>query len=459
LAINPDEQKRALYLADQATQTKILQVASLELAAAQNQIPKEVATKVIVDTAQADPDLANVLDQYNLIKQGADGTVKVKYPDATTGKDPLTDTTKQLDDINKTDATATVKADTTDFDKTITTAQTKADDFVSTYIANLSADDHAFNVVMESAQADAKAFATTYTAKLAADPSFAGDTSTGRAGGGSVETSLTAALSAAADSLIAYQNAKHTAKLGADSTEFASTLTEAQSDVDRWARTTWVTQVDVARAADWADHVKSITEELTTLITGGGGKDAPGAYFIPIDVDRSALDQAVADIVAEFDRQTIATAYVKVKTRGQDQTQTDTTADPGDVPSTGGNRRGPTTRAMGGFIDSHRLVRVGEFGPELAILPSGSMVVPHGAAQSRLRAERARALGGMVGHSGSSDVPVVSIDGSPKTATATANRRDSARGGTTINIYNPTIHLASGNIADEIMRQTQTRNR
>jgi hypothetical protein len=486
-AMNPEEQKRALYLADQATQTKILQVASLELAAAQNQIPKEVATKVIVDTAQADPDLANVLDQYNLIKQGADGTIKVNFPDGSEGKGTLDDATKQIDGLNKTEATATVKADATEFDKTIETSQTKADDFVSTYIAHLTADNHDFDLAIASAQGDADAFAsntyttnldasttdflesllsaqtkgtlfegTIYTAKLGGDYSFSSGGG-GAAGGGSVDTSFFDAFNQAVGLGVAFRNATYTTKLGGDHTAFDTSLAEAQGEVDLWTRTTWVTTLDVAKAAQFDQHVQDITNNITTLITGGGGKDAPGGYLIPIDVNRSPLDQSIQDIIDQFDKQTIATAFVKVKAHGSGTT--DQNADPGDVPSTGANRSGPVARAMGGFIASHRLVSVGEYGPELAILPSGSMVIPHGAAQSRLRAERARAMGASIGSSASTDVPIV-IHGASSSASPVSNRTSGRSGGNVINIYgNPTFQLANANVADEVMRQTQTRNR
>lgn len=80
--LEPLEQRRALMLQDSAIQSEVAAQYSLAYAASIGEIPPEVATEMIVNTAKADPAMADLLEQFGLIEIGAEGEITVNFPDA-----------------------------------------------------------------------------------------------------------------------------------------------------------------------------------------------------------------------------------------------------------------------------------------------------------------------------------------------------------------------------------------
>lgn len=84
--LNAEEQRRALMLQDSAVRTEIATAYNVAYAASMGEIPEEVATEMLVNTAQADPALAGILVQMGLLNEeiGPDGvkTFSVNFPDA-----------------------------------------------------------------------------------------------------------------------------------------------------------------------------------------------------------------------------------------------------------------------------------------------------------------------------------------------------------------------------------------
>lgn len=91
--LNAEEQRRALMLQDTAVQSEIAAAYNLAYSASLGEIPKEVATEMLINTAQADPALADLLVQFGLLEEtvGPDGelTYSVNFPDADTTIDSI----------------------------------------------------------------------------------------------------------------------------------------------------------------------------------------------------------------------------------------------------------------------------------------------------------------------------------------------------------------------------------
>ncbi len=84
--LNAEEQRRALLLQDSSVQTQIASAYATAYSASIGEIPKEVATEMLVNTAQADPALAGILVQMGLLNEaiGPNGekTFTVNFPNA-----------------------------------------------------------------------------------------------------------------------------------------------------------------------------------------------------------------------------------------------------------------------------------------------------------------------------------------------------------------------------------------
>lgn len=88
--MTPAEQQRALALADTAYQTEVSRIAALAYSGAIGEIPKEAATKMIVDAANADPVLKSLLLDLGLITE-TDGEISVNFPNAESVQSALAD--------------------------------------------------------------------------------------------------------------------------------------------------------------------------------------------------------------------------------------------------------------------------------------------------------------------------------------------------------------------------------
>jgi hypothetical protein len=104
------EQQQALYLMESGNQAKVAASYSTAYAASLGEIPEDIATEIIANGAQADPVLGDILEKFGLIEVGADGEVRVNFPDAAT----LDDVTAAIDNLTETQieiAVATSGAD------------------------------------------------------------------------------------------------------------------------------------------------------------------------------------------------------------------------------------------------------------------------------------------------------------------------------------------------------------
>lgn len=79
--LNAQEQRRALMLQDSSVQAQIATMYNTAYAASIGEIPKEVATEMIVEAANADAALKDILLQLGLISE-VDGEIRVNFPDA-----------------------------------------------------------------------------------------------------------------------------------------------------------------------------------------------------------------------------------------------------------------------------------------------------------------------------------------------------------------------------------------
>jgi len=80
--LNAEEQRRALMLQDSSVQAQIATLYNTAYAASLGEIPKEVATEMILEAANADAGLKSILLQLGLLRENADGTISVVFPDA-----------------------------------------------------------------------------------------------------------------------------------------------------------------------------------------------------------------------------------------------------------------------------------------------------------------------------------------------------------------------------------------
>lgn len=118
------EAQRALALADTAYQTQIANLAALEYRVALGEIPAELATDIIADSARADPILRDILLQYGIVEEGANGEIVVAFDNGPT----LVDTISTLDESidNLTDAINALAGTPVDIQTTQATRDTIA---------------------------------------------------------------------------------------------------------------------------------------------------------------------------------------------------------------------------------------------------------------------------------------------------------------------------------------------
>lgn len=95
--LGPLEQRRALAMQDSGVQAQIASMYSTAYAASLGEIPPEVATNMIVSAAEADPVLKDLLLQFGLIEEGADGEIRVNFPDGDTVQDSIMQLTQSID--------------------------------------------------------------------------------------------------------------------------------------------------------------------------------------------------------------------------------------------------------------------------------------------------------------------------------------------------------------------------
>ena len=381
--VNPELAQQSLYLMDSANAAKVASAYSTAYAASLGQIPADVATEIIADAANADPILKDILERYGLISEGADGTVTVAFPDkadlddvqdtlvslnntivdvgvALTG-DPELEANRITQAVDDIPDSKTVDVKVTSLSAGLASgagfgAAIPDDDLTVT--ATITADDQTGPVVAQAMQAANAYAAAQYLAHLTASNDS----------GGPVALAMQGAN--------AYANGEYQAHLTA-SNDSGGPVALAMQGANAYANGEY--QAHLIASNDSGAVVEAATGAATAYAT---------TYTATLEAvdNASAAIEAVRSALANLDGQT-ATVYVQQKSSGSLY----------DNPHTvGGGQLGKTVLpAMrhGGMLtaQSGRAVLVGEAGPEIALLPFGTQVIPHGASMARM------AAGGVVG--------------------------------------------------------------
>lgn len=427
------EQQQALYLQESANQAKVAASYSTAYAASLGEIPEDVATEIIANGAQADPVLKAILEDFGLIEVGADGEVRVNFPDAATldtvtaAIDNLTETQIELfiamsggeiaeetvaslsDNLAEIDgrqatATATVEGQGAD-----TIADTKeALDGIDGTTATATVEVEVDNSAIQAGLNSGAGFGATFDESIVVDIR-ANDMATptinrvvtaasALAGlSGSVELTAndnaSSVVSRAMQAVNAFDGLSGSATLSAEDNA-SSTIALVTADASRWDASTPTATLFAEDAATGAialvqgDATAYATTYTATLSASDGASSVIGtaqgaasAFATDYAASLSAVDNAsgtissVAGQLANLDGST-ATVYINA------------------VDNTGG----ATARKLGGAIvpgaQLGRVVQVGEAGPEAVVLPYGSMVQPSPASAARVgqdaKAQKAR---------------------------------------------------------------------
>jgi hypothetical protein len=388
-----EEQTHALYLMDSANAAKVASAYSTAYEASLGNIPKDVATDIIANAAMADPVLLGILEDYGLIEQGAEGTITVTFPDAS----------QQA--VNRFEGM---------FGEGNVALTANGLVVVTDDAGNQSVYDQFGNLVDKSVKA-------TIEVTLSHASGLDSDTISGILAGRGMSAEDAGVTTTSVAVVIE-----------SDTTAFEKGLTEAKSDAETFASTTYTGTI-AANAEPWETTISEVREDGTTFqedesyigTIGGdripwddqltaamtGGETWAGKTFTAnIDGNKEFFDAVVASI----DKTTVGTVYFEIDGIDSDGDvsgkQLGGTIRSGDVSSV--SRAFPTAQRG-------RTVLVGEAGPELAFMPYGSQIMPSTPSRSR-------------------------------------SRSDAATGG--MRFYGPVhIHAATPDIAREIERQMTTR--
>ena len=118
-SLAPAEQEHALAMLDAGNQAKVAAAYSAAYSASLGEIPKDVATEIIASGAQADPVIGKLLKEMGLIEEGAEGELKVNFPDGESMVSVTKDLTASIDALTLAldgvppSTTVDVKVDTT----------------------------------------------------------------------------------------------------------------------------------------------------------------------------------------------------------------------------------------------------------------------------------------------------------------------------------------------------------
>ncbi len=355
-----EEQTHALYLMDTANQTKVATAYSTAYEASLGNIPKDVATEIIANGAMADPVLAGILEDYGLIEMGADGTVTVNFPDASEealnkfqdafGEGNVTMTADGLIVVTNDDGNQLVYDQFGNLvDKTV-----KANIEVTlSHSSGLDSDTIGGILAGRGmSAADAGVNETAVAVKVGADT-----------------TEFDTALEEAKTSAIEFSNTTYTSDIAGDTMTWDAAVADATSAGTTWDETTFTS--GIAGDRDPWDEV--------LYAASGTGADWEGTTFTAsLDGNRSFFDA----VVAEVKDKVVGTAYVEINAIDAN----------GDVPGyqLGGTIRSKDISSVSRVYQTAangRTVLVGEAGPELAFLPSGTQVMPSTASRSRMAAD------------------------------------------------------------------------
>ena len=93
------EQRRALAMMDSGEAAKVNEAATIAYRVAMGELSETIGTDLIEGMARADPLLADLLEQYGLIEQGADGEIRVIFPEKQNLMDGIADLSQSIQDL------------------------------------------------------------------------------------------------------------------------------------------------------------------------------------------------------------------------------------------------------------------------------------------------------------------------------------------------------------------------
>jgi hypothetical protein len=384
--LTSEEFQHAAALLDSESAAKAAAAQSALYAASLGDIPPETATKIVLDAANADAEVAALLESFGIIERTAEGGWQMAFEIQGDGKQTIEDVTAAIDRLNNTivevgiattgdESLAALKTDVEELDGSTVTidvelraAQGRAN---AGAMGGLVGAPESQTVTIESEFDDAgvqeaeKALGgfdgTVYTAKIDADISGfdEGFVAVVKEGG-----------------IIA--GATYTADLTADISGWNTAQDQVTNEGATFANTTFTAKLD--------GDGTLFHDELNTAMVGGQSF-SEAVYTATLDADDGPFWAAVEAIP-----QTLGTRYIEIDARDSDG---DTQGGGG-----GGKLHGGAVLpgrlhggAVGDGIPSSRLasipaaqhgraVWVGESGRELAILPGGTMVLPHPASEA-----------------------------------------------------------------------------
>lgn len=93
------EQRRALAMMDSGEAAKVNEAATIAYRVAMGELSETIGTDLIEGMARADPLLADILEQYGLIEQGANGEISVIFPEKQNLLDGIADLSQSIQDL------------------------------------------------------------------------------------------------------------------------------------------------------------------------------------------------------------------------------------------------------------------------------------------------------------------------------------------------------------------------
>jgi hypothetical protein len=98
-SMNAEEARHTLLMMDAGVQTQVATAYSTAYAASLGEIPKDVASEIILAEAAANPDIKAIYEDLGLISEGADGTITVNFPEGESMTATLGTLNERLEDL------------------------------------------------------------------------------------------------------------------------------------------------------------------------------------------------------------------------------------------------------------------------------------------------------------------------------------------------------------------------
>jgi hypothetical protein len=406
-SLTAEEQAHALAMMDSGNQAAIATAYSTAYSASLGEIPEDVATDIIANAARADPVIAGLLTEFGLIEQGANGDIRVNFPDGESMVSVTKDLTESINEliqaIDGVPPEMRVKvgeegaAETTEAIREVTGLVISADGQSMRIIVEGVGAEETKAVIDDTYNRAENLDGTTAVVQLAAN-----------------ETGVMSLILEVGNELAVIDGTGATVYVGGDATAAMQAVRDADYQVAVVDGTTGTVYVlgdnaDVLQKAADAHAARNGVDGTTANVTMYG--DATGVEVAAGDAHaaRNGVDGTGATVYIYGDdsqlravlnnvpqgRQ-VGSGYVWITAQG-----------PG-IGFSAYQHGGPITaaeafpHAQHGMPGDGRTVLVGEAGPELVTLPVGSVVINHTATEAMLAMwERAGmpglAHGGVIG--------------------------------------------------------------